>query len=224
MRIDIITIFPEMFTSVVEASILKRAQNKGLLEIHLHNLREWTTDTHRTVDDRPYGGGPGMVMKVDILHRAIKDIKEKNPGAPVILMTPQGQPYQQETAEKLATNKGMILISGHYEGYDERVRDYVDQEISIGDYVLTGGELPAMIVIDSVARLIPGVLGHNESAQYESFSEGLLDFSQYTRPEEYEGKRVPEILLSGNHKEIEKWRKEEAVKRTKERRPDLLSD
>lgn len=222
MRIDVITLFPEMFDAVTGQSIIKRAQEAGVVEIHTHDLRNWATDKHRMVDDKPYGGGPGMVLKVDVVHPAIEDIKKLNTQAPVILMTPKGKPYKHEAAEKLSRVPGLILVAGHYEGFDERVRKYVDQEISIGDYVLTGGELPAMVIIDSVVRLRPGALGDDASILSESFSEGGLDFPQYTRPEEYDEERVPRVLMTGNHAEIEKWRKKKAKDNTKKKRPDLL--
>ncbi|MEI6690597.1 MAG: tRNA (guanosine(37)-N1)-methyltransferase TrmD [bacterium] len=222
MRVDIITLFPPMFENVLGLSILKRASEKGLVEYHLHNLRDWSTDKYGSVDDHPYGGGVGMVLRVDIVAPAIAHVKKENPGAPVILMTPQGAHYKQAKALELAKLSGLILIAGHYEGYDERIREYVDQEISIGDYVLTGGELPAMTVIDSVVRLLPGVLGDDLSSVSESFSENLLEYPQYTRPMEYESKNVPEILLGGNHKLIEEWRQSQAIAKTKQRRPDLL--
>lgn len=222
MRIDVLTLFPSMFEAVLGESIVKRAVEKGLVEITVHDLRDWSKDNHRSVDSRPYGGGPGMVLKVDVVHPAIKNLKVKNPEAKVVLLTPQGEGYSQKRALDFSNDAGLILIAGHYEGYDERIRDYVDMELSIGDYVLTGGELPAMVVIDSVVRLIPGVLGDEESVIDESFGNQGLDFPQYTRPEVYENKRVPEILLGGNHGEIEKWRKKQAEIRTKKRRPDLL--
>lgn len=222
MRIDIITLFPEMFDAVTGESIIKRAQEAGVVEIHTHDLRNWATDKHRMVDDKPYGGGPGMVLKVDVIHSAIEDIKKLNPKAPVILMTPKGEPFKQNMAEKFSRVPGLILVAGHYEGFDERVRKYIDQEVSIGDYVLTGGELPAMVIIDSVVRLRPGALGDDASILSESFSEGKLDFPQYTRPEEYDEERVPGVLLTGNHSKIEKWRKEKATENTKKKRPDLL--
>lgn len=222
MRIDVITLFPKMFDGFLGDSILRRAQDAQIVDIKVHNLRGWSTDKHRTVDSRPYGGGPGMVLKVDVLHPAIEDVKKLNPKAPVVLMTPQGEKYSQKKAEEYSEKPGLILVAGHYEGFDERVRKYVDQEISIGDYVLTGGELPAMVIIDSVVRLRPGVLGDDTSAEFESFSSGSLDFPQYTRPDEYDGEKVPEVLLSGNHAEIDKWREKEAKKKTKKRRPDLV--
>ena len=224
MRIDIITLFPEFFEGLKTHSVIGRAVGNGTIEIATHNLRDYSTDKYKTVDDRPYGGGPGMVLKVDVLHRALIDVRRKtsDESAKVILLTPQGQVYKQKIAQELAKESNLILICGHYEGFDERIREYVDLEISIGDYVLTGGEIPAMIVVDSVARLLPGVLGDDVSSSDESHSDGLLEYPQYTRPEEYGEKKVPTILLGGNHPEIEKWRREQAKERTKARRPDLL--
>ena len=221
MRIDIITLFPPMFENVLNLSILKRAAEKGIVEYYLHNLRDWSTDKYGSVDDHPYGGGVGMVLRVDIMAKAIAEVKKLNPKATTILMTPQGVKYQQSKAQELAKLPGIILIAGHYEGYDERIRDYVDQEISIGDYVLTGGELPAMTIIDSVVRLMPGALGDDNSSVSESFSENLLEYPHYTRPIEYDGKKVPDVLLLGNHKVIESWRREKSIEKTRERRPDL---
>ena len=215
MRIDVITLFPEMFEKVLGESILGRAQEKGLVKIKLHNLRDWAKDKHRTVDDRPYGGGPGMVLKVDVVVSAIEDVRGESKGK-VILLSPQGKKYNQKMARELAQEERLILVAGHYEGFDERIREFVDEEISIGDYVLTGGELPAMVIIDSVVRLLPGALGDEESAQQESFSqENLLDHPSYTRPVEFRGMKVPEVLLSGNHAEIEKWRKKMAEEKSK---------
>lgn len=224
MRIDIITLFPEFFDGLKEHSIVGRAIGNGKIELHTHNLREWAVDSYGTVDDHPYGGGPGMVLKVDVMHAAIKGVKEKikDFDGKVILLTPQGEVYKQAKALELSKIDNLILICGHYEGFDERIREYVDLEMSIGDYVLTGGEIPAMILVDSVSRLLPGVLGDDASSHDESHSEGLLEYPQYTRPAKYDNKSVPEILLSGDHPKIEAWRKEQAIVRTKERRPDLL--
>jgi len=225
VRIDIITLFPGMFESVLGESMLKRAQAKGLLKVNIHNLRDWTSDNHRTADDKPFGGGPGMVMKVEPVYKALKELKvlrTAKDGARVILLTPQGKKLEQKEVKRIAKYKRLVLICGHYEGVDERIRDLVDEEISIGDYILTCGELPAMVLIDAAARLIPGVLGHSASAARESFEDGLLEYPQYTRPAEYMGMKVPEVLMGGNHKKIEKWRIAEALKRTSERRPDLL--
>lgn len=221
MKIDIVTIFPDMFKGPFDESMIKRAQNKKLVEIKIHDLRKWSKDRHRTVDDKPYGGGPGMVMRVDVIERAIAKLKTKH--AKVILLTPQGKPFKQTVAQRLSKLKHMILIAGHYEGVDERVREnLVDEEISIGDYVLTGGELPVMVVIDAVVRLVPGVVGKEESLEEESFSSNLLEYPQFTRPEKFKGWEVPKKLLSGNHAEIKKWRKEQALRKTRKRRPDLL--
>ncbi|MBI4829116.1 MAG: tRNA (guanosine(37)-N1)-methyltransferase TrmD [Nitrospinae bacterium] len=224
MRFDIISIFPEMFESPFAASIIRRAVDSGAVAIHTHNLRDWTEDRHHITDDYPYGGGPGMVMKVEPLARAVEALREKNPGAPVALLTPQGTPFNQTMARALAANPGLILVCGRYEGVDERVRaHYCDLEISIGDYVLTGGELPAMVVVDALTRLVPGVLGTPESADDESHSTGLLEYPHYTRPAEFKGLRVPDILLSGDHAKIEDWRRAQAIIRTARRRPDLIS-
>ncbi len=226
MQIDILTIFPEMFKDVLEETILKRAQEKGLVEINAHNLRDWTTDKHKTTDNRPFGGGAGMVMKVEPIYRAIQDLRFKNQElSKTVLLTPQGKVFKQSIAEELAKLEQVILICGRYEGVDERVRELVvDEEISIGDYVLSGGEIPAMVVIDTLVRLMPGVLGNEESLQSESFKEGSLDYPQYTQPREFQGLKVPEILLSGHHEEIAKWRKEQALQKTKEKRPELIKD
>lgn len=222
MQIDILTIFPEMFVGPFGESIIKRAVEKKLVEIKIHNLRDWTNDNHRTVDDKPFGGGAGMVMKVEIIDKALKDLRHKD--THVILLTPQGKTYKQKIAMELSKKSHLILICGHYEGFDERIREHlVDEEISVGDYVLTGGELPAMTVVDSVVRLLPGVLGNSESIKDESFGEsGGLEYPQYTRPEKYNDWTVPKILLSGDRKKISEWQKEQATLRTKKRRADLL--
>lgn len=224
MRIDILTLFPEFFETLKTHSIVARAIKAGKIELQVHNIREQASDNYGSVDDHPYGGGPGMVLKVDVLHRALVDVRSKILGesVKVILLTPQGQVFKQKIAGELKLETNLILICGHYEGFDERIREYCDMEISIGDYVLTGGEIPAMVIVDAVARLLPGVLGDDTSSQDESHADGLLEYPHYTRPTEYDGKKVPEILLSGNHKEIESWRKKMAQERTKERRPDLL--
>ena len=224
MRIDIITLFPQVFEPL-NASILRRAQDAGLLSIHLHHLRDYTHDRHRTVDDAPFGGGSGMVLKPEPIFEAVDSVRGLHPErGTVILLTPQGSIFRQETALTLSGMGRLILICGHYEGFDERIREgLADMELSIGDYVLTGGELPAMVVIEAVSRLIPGVIDE-ESALMESFSGGLLDFPQYTRPQEYRGLAVPEILLSGNHAEIARWRRQESIRRTFLRRPDLLKN
>ncbi len=223
MYIDILTLFPNMFDSVLGESILKRAQAKGFLKVKIHDLRDWTFDNHHSADDKPFGGGPGMVMKVEPVYLALKDIKSsEGSGAKVILLTPQGIKLDQKTVKRFAKEKELILICGHYEGVDERVRSLVDEEISVGDYILTCGELPAMVLIDSVTRLIPGVLGSGDSTASESFENDFLEYPQYTRPAEFKGMKVPDILLSGDHKKIDDWRAKEAVKRTRQRRPDLL--
>jgi len=225
MRIDIITIFPKMFKPVLNESIVKRAQNKGKVEFRVHDLRRYSSDKHKKVDDRPFGGGSGMVMGPGPIFNAVKHIKRlSSSGRPrVILLCPQGRKLDQKTVRSLAKHKHLVLICGHYEGVDERVRRrLVDEEISVGDYILTGGELPAMVLIDSITRLIPGVLGDKNSLNFESFEGNLLEYPHYTRPADFKGMRVPEVLLSGDHKKIEAWRAKEALKRTKQRRPDLL--
>ena len=223
MRFDILSIFPEMFESPFDCSLLKKAQEKGLIKINLHNIRSFAEGKHRVTDDYPYGGGGGMVMKVESIDKALKSIVPVRTGASIILLTPQGETFNQKIAEKLSQSSQIVLICGHYEGVDERVREnLVDGEISTGDYVLTGGELPAMIVVDAVSRLVPGVLSNSRSALLDSFSTGLLEYPHYTRPSEYRGWKVPDVLLSGNHKEIDKWRRRESLKRTFMRRPDLL--
>jgi len=219
MKVDILTLFPEVFEPILTTSIIGRARKKKLVEINVLNLRDWTKDKHKTVDDKPFGGGPGMVMKVEIVDRAIEDLRTKD--SLIVLLTPQGEKFNQKMAERISKLKHLILICGHYEGFDERVRQLVCMEISIGDYVLTGGEIPAMAVVDAVTRLIPGVI-EAESLKDESFNSNLLEFPQYTRPEEYKDMAVPKVLLSGDHAKIKKWRGEQALKRTKLRRADLL--
>ena len=223
LRFDIITIFPDMFACVLNESILKRAQEKKKVAIHVHDLRDYTDDKkHRKVDDRPFGGGPGMVMMPQPLFDAVKVIKAKRK-AKVIYTSPSGKPFSQIYAKRLTKAQNLIIICGHYEGIDERVREHlVDEEISVGDYVLTGGELPAMIIVDAVTRLIPGVLGKEESLLHESFEDDLLEGPQYTRPANFRGTKVPDVLLSGNHKAIETWQKSQALAKTKRVRPDLL--
>jgi len=221
MKIDVLTLFPAMFTGPLDESIVKRAREAGLLELKIHNLRDWTHDRHKTVDDRPFGGGPGMLLKVEPLFEAIESLQRES--TRVILLSPSGRKFDQATARELAQLDDLLLVCGSYEGFDERVRETLaDDELSIGDYVLTNGALPAMVVIDAVARLLPGVLGDDESSHDESFSHGLLEYPQYTRPAEFRGMKVPEVLLSGNHAEIEKWRREQARLRTESQRPDLL--
>ena len=238
MKIDIITLFPKMFEGPFSESILKRAREKELVEIKTHDLRKWTDDKRKTVDDNPFGGGVGMVMKVEPVYKALKELKKTKPPlsggkqSTVILMTPQGEKLEQKLSNKFSTQPHLILLCGHYEGVDERIRKHlIDQEISIGDYVLTGGELPAMVLVDSIVRLIPGVVGKEESVQTESFQEiggkELLEYPQYTQPAKFTTEKgvewtVPEVLTSGHHQNIEKWRYEQAVKRTRERRPELL--
>jgi len=212
-----------MFTGVLSESILKIAQEKGLVEFHLHDIRDWTRDKHRSVDDRPYGGGPGMVMKPEPVFRAVEEVVGEDEEAEKILLSPQGEPFNQEMASELAGKKRLIFICGRYEGFDERIRLGLGvREISLGDFILAGGELAAMAIIEAAVRLIPGVLSCEDSAKFESFSSWLLDYPQYTRPQVFRGMRVPEVLLSGNHEKIRKWRKKEALKKTEARRKDLL--
>ena len=221
MKIAVLTLFPGMFAGPLDESIIKRARAKGLLELSIHNLRDYAHDRHRTVDDRPFGGGPGMLLKPEPIFEAVEKLARES--TRVILLSPIGRAFHQAIARELADAEDLLLISGHYEGFDERVREKLaDDELSIGDYVLTNGALPAMVVIDAVMRLVPGVLGDDESADEESFSHGLLEYPQYTRPAEFCGMKVPEVLLSGNHAEIAKWRAAQARLRTQERRPDLL--
>jgi len=225
MRIDVLTIFPKMFAPILSESIIKRAQNKGILKIYVHNLRDFSKDKHRKVDDRPFGGGPGMVFCPQPIFDAVKFIrlKARLKESLVILLSPQGRTLKQHIAQRLSRRKHIIMICGHYEGIDERVRKYlVDEEISIGDYILTGGELPAMVLIDSICRLIPGVLGHRESPANESFCNDLLEYPQYTRPADFRGMKVPKILLSGNHQKIAEWRLAASKRITQKKRPDLL--
>ena len=223
MKIDVLTLFPEMFAGALDVSIVQRARTAGLLELQLHNLRDYTHDRHRTVDDSPFGGGPGMVLKPEPIFAAVEKLAVDR--TRVILMTPAGRPFNQALARELSGQEHLLLICGSYEGIDERVIEtLVDDEISIGDYVLTNGGLPAMIVIDAVTRLLPGALGDDASSHDESFSHGLLEYPHYTRPAEFRGMKVPEILLSGHHAEIEKWRATQAAARTAQRRPDLLDE
>ncbi len=225
MKIDVITIFPGMFEAVLGESIVKRAQRKGKIKISIHDLRDYTDDAHRTVDDRPFGGGPGMVMKAGPLYRAVSGIlgRRGKKGCKIVLLTPQGRRLDQKTARRMSRFKRILLICGHYEGVDGRVKELLKaEEISIGDYILTGGELPAMVLIDAVARLLPGVLGNGRSSESESFENGVLEFPQYTRPSSFRGLKVPEVLLSGDHKRIDGWRREQSLKITKKKRPDLL--
>jgi tRNA (guanine37-N1)-methyltransferase len=221
MRIDILTLFPKMFEGVLGESIIKRAQNKGKVSIRVHNLRDWSGDKHKKVDDKPFGGGPGMVIKPQPLFDAIDDLK--SPSSRVVLLTPQGKTLDQAVAGRFSKFKHLILVCGHYEGIDERFRKKaVTDEISLGDFILTGGEIPAIALVDCIVRLIPGVVGDKGSLEFESFTSGLLEYPQYTRPAVFRGLKVPEVLLSGDHKRIETWRKAMALKRTRRRRPDLF--
>jgi tRNA (guanine37-N1)-methyltransferase len=221
MKIDVLTLFPAMFAGPLDESIIRRAREARLLDLKIHNLRDWTHDRHKTVDDRPFGGGPGMLLKPEPLFEAVESLKRER--TKVILFSPGGRKFDQSIARELAAQNDLLLVTGHYEGFDERVRESLaDDELSIGDYVLTNGALPAMIVIDAVTRLLPGVLGDDESSHDESFSHGLLEYPQYTRPAEFRGMKVPDVLVSGHHAEIEKWRREQARLRTEKQRPDLL--
>src|SRR5690242_3212580 len=221
MKIDVLTLFPAMFAGPLDESIIMRARKAGLLNLQIHQLRDWTHDRHKTVDDRPFGGGPGMLMKPEPLFEAVESLKRE--ATKVILLSPAGRKFDQSIARELAKENDLLLVTGHYEGFDERVVEALaDDVLSIGDYVLTNGALPAMVVIDAVTRLLPGVLGDDESSHDESFSQGALEYPQYTRPAEFRGMNVPEVLLNGNHAEIEKWRREQARLKTKKNRPDLL--
>ena len=221
VKIDVLTLFPAMFAGPLDESIIMRARKTGLLDLKIHQLRDWTHDRHKTVDDRPFGGGPGMLLKPEPIFEAVESLK--GPDTKVILLTPSGRKFDQAIARALALEKSLLFVTGHYEGFDERVREALaDDELSIGDYVLTNGALPAMVVIDAVVRLLPGVLGDDDSSRDESFSQGLLEYPQYTRPAEFRGMRVPDVLVSGNHAEIEKWRRGQSKRRTEEQRPDLL--
>jgi len=226
MRIDVLTLFPEMFESPLSRSIVKRAQQNGLVEIVLSNIRDFAADRYKKVDDKPYGGGPGMVMMCQPVFDCFEHVRDSAPQpGRVILLTPQGQKFTQTKAKQLSTEKRLVLIAGHYEGFDERIRIELNAEqISIGDYVLTGGELAAMVIIDAVVRLLPGALGDENSSKDDSFNNGLLEYPQYTRPETFRGRKVPDILLSGNHKKIAEWRDQQALLRTKKYRPDLLEN
>lgn len=234
MTISILTLFPQMFDSVFQYSIMKRAEKQGIVSIDVVDIRDFAKDAYKTVDDKPYGGGTGMILKVDVLDRALASVKSKvskvssvskaSKQAYTVLLTPQGIPYKQDIAKKLSHKGHLILVCGHYEGFDERIRDLVDMEISVGDYILTGGEIPAMILTDTVTRLQPGIFTKKDVTENESFEKkGLLEYPQYTKPAIYKGKKVPDILLSGNHAKINEWKETEAVKRTERKRPDLLS-
>ncbi len=220
LRIDILTLFPEIFFGPLGHSIVGRAREKNLVEINAVNLRDYTHDCRKTVDDKPYGGGPGMLMKVEPIYEAVQSLKKE--GSKVILTSPGGERFNQKLARELAQEKHLIVICGHYEGVDERVKTFVDREISIGDFILTSGNLAAMVMTDAVVRLLPGALGDPESEQEESFETGLLEYPQYTRPPVFNGIKVPDVLLSGDHQKIEKWRKAESVSRTLDKRPDLF--
>ena len=225
MRIDIVTLFPEICRAPLSESMMKRAQEKRVVELHIHNLRDWTTDKHRVVDDAPFGGGQGMVMKPEPIFAAVEDLKSQiaNRKPQILLMSPAGRRFDQQMAQQLSQEPHLIIISGHYEGVDHRVIEHlIDLEISIGDYVLTNGAIAAVVLVDSVVRLLPGALGHERSAADDSFSNGLLEAPQYTRPADFRAWKVPEVLLSGNHAEITKWREEQAAKRTRANRPDLF--
>ena len=226
LRVDVLTLFPEVFEPLLQSSILGRASRKGLVTYHLHDIRDYSHNKHKKVDDRPYGGGPGMVLRCEPVFRAYEAVSKLDPReGRSILLTPQGRTFDQETAEGLSTCGRLILLCGHYEGFDERIRRALPlEEYSIGDYVLTGGEIAAMAVIDVTVRLVPGVLGHSDAAAQDSFSRGTLEHPQYTRPAEFRGMKVPEVLLSGNHGKIAEWRHEQALNRTRQRRSDLLHD
>jgi tRNA (guanine37-N1)-methyltransferase len=226
MLIDILTIFPEMFTGVLDTSIIKIARQKGVVDIRLRDIRDYSRDKHRKTDDAPYGGGPGMVMTCDPVFRAVEAVRaDERHGSHLVMLTPQGRTFNQKVARELVKKSGLIILCGRYEGFDERIRTGLKpDEISVGDYVLSGGEIAAMAVVDAVVRLLPGALGCGASTESESFEKGLLDYPQYTRPPDYRGMKAPEILLSGNHAEIEKWRAQQARKRTRERRPDLSQE
>jgi len=223
MKLGVITLFPEMFAALTDYGVTGRAFRDGLVSLQCWNPRDFTLDKHQTVDDRPYGGGPGMVMQAEPLVKALEAAKESLPSARVVYLSPQGRVLHQQAVLEFASTEELILIAGRYEGLDERfIQAYVDEEWSIGDYVLSGGEMPAMVLMDALVRLLPGVLGHDQSAEQDSFSEGLLDCPHYTRPEEFQGQRVPDVLLSGNHAEIKRWRLKKALGKTQQQRPDLL--
>lgn len=224
MHFDILSIFPDMLKGPLQTSILGKAIDKDLISVGLHNLRDWAEGRHQVTDDTPYGGGDGMVMKVDPVARAVADLKKQQPKSRVLLMSPQGKPFRQADAQRFSREQGLIFICGRYEGYDERIRTLVDEEVSLGDFVLTGGELAAAVILDATARLVPGVLGAEGSALTDSFSDGLLEYPQYTRPADFDGMGVPDVLVSGNHQAIARWRRQQQLRRTLERRPELLVD
>jgi tRNA (guanine37-N1)-methyltransferase len=223
MRIDLLTLFPEFFASPLSQSMLRRAQALGAVEFRLLNLRDFTEDRHQVTDDRPFGGGPGMVLKIEPLVKAIRQVRSEDPEVRVLLLSPQGPLLNQSKAQELSRREHLLLICGHYEGVDDRIRYYIDEELSIGDYVLTGGEIPALVVLDAVTRLLPGVLGGEGAAEQESFQTGLLEYPHYTRPRVFEGHEVPEVLLSGDHGRIARFRREQALRRTARERQDLLA-
>ncbi len=222
MKIDVLTLFPEMFVGPLDFSMVKRAREAGILDLRVINLRDYTHDRHKTVDDKPFGGGPGMLLKPEPIFEAVESLA--NEKTRVILLTPIGRTFNQGIARELSKHEQLLFVCGAYEGFDERIRTLAHDELSIGDFVLTNGALPAMMIIDAVSRLLPGVLGDEQSSADESFSHGLLEYPHYTRPAEFRGMKVPDVLLSGHHAEIEKWRRAEALKRTQERRPDMLKD
>ncbi|MSU21919.1 MAG: tRNA (guanosine(37)-N1)-methyltransferase TrmD [Pedosphaera sp.] len=221
MKIDVMTLFPGMFSGPIDESIIKRARDKGLLELGIHNLRDYTHDRHKTVDDKPFGGGPGMLLKPEPMFEAVESLTSEQ--THVVLLTPSGRRLNQALVRDLTRHSHLLLVCGSYEGFDERIRSLADDELSIGDYVLTNGALPAMVIIDAVTRLLPGVLGDEESVVQESFSNDLLEYPQYTRPADFRGMTVPDVLISGHHAEIAKWRLEQSELRTRQRRPDLLN-
>ena len=223
MRIDLLTLFPEFFRSPLSQSMLSRAQTLGAVTYRVINLRDFTTDKHQVTDDRPFGGGPGMVMKIEPLAAAIRTVRVEDPQTRVVLLSPHGPVFNQDKARELAQREHLLLICGHYEGVDGRIHFYVDEEVSVGDYILTGGETPALLVVEAVTRLLPGVLGGEGATEDESFAAGLLEYPQYTRPRVFEGREVPQILLEGDHRKIKEWRHREALKRTLKLRPDLLA-
>jgi len=222
MTFEVLTLFPAMLTGPMTESILGKAIGRKLIRLDVHNIRDWAEGRHQVTDDTPYGGGAGMVMKVDPVVRALADIRSRQPATRILLMSPQGRLFRQADASRLSRHSALTFVCGRYEGFDERIRGYVDEELSLGDFVMTGGELAAMAMIDAIARLVPGVLGSAGSAQTDSHSDGLLEYPQYTRPAEFQGQQVPEVLLSGNHRHIAEWRRREQLRRTLERRPDLL--
>lgn len=225
MKFDILTLFTGMFSGPFDESIIKRARDKQLIDISLHNIRDYATDRHQTADDAPYGGGAGMVMKAEPLSACIMSVKEQQPNSTVVLTSPQGRQLTHRVASELARRDGLIIVCGRYEGIDERIRTlYAEDDISLGDFILSGGEIAAMAIVDATTRLIPGVLGSGESAEYDSFGDGMLEYPQYTRPPVFMGLDVPETLLSGNHELIRKWRRKESLRKTRQLRPDLLSE